>query len=243
MDAADNTSDEDEYNSLLGTNPALVVDELSAHCGTPKWSQLIEIAEACSETAGLVNADCGLLAYALGEAVCGMQIEAGKVIALALPHGRWIVDHDAKAEFDFVLGTAYGLMSFLSEPPRLFQTQEAERLYGALEDFVCSLVPELTTEELQQYVEALKTQPAPRRKDRRLDDRRVLVLCLALYWKSAVGNDPDPWKDPTNGQGRGKFWAFVTVASDRLGMEPPHINSVLNWLAEALPKQSMQGSH
>jgi hypothetical protein len=230
----------DDGNEVISIEHSVLADTLAHRFGTPGWNALLEIGKSCALKAGIANFDLDLLASSLAEAISGMLVESGKLLPFSLPRRIWLLEPEAKEELQTVLGNAYSLMEFLHDPSPFFQTGAADRLYHALEEFVCSLVPELTLEELSQQVNELRAREGTARKDRRLDDRRVLCCVLAEHWKDITGCDPDPWKDPTSGRGRGSFWLFVTEASKQLDLKPPSINSVLDWVDEALPKSTEQ---
>jgi hypothetical protein len=240
MDKVENTRGSDDHDDIIGVKHSVLADTLARRFGTPDWNALLEIGKNCALKAGIADLDLHLLARKLAEAISGMLVESGKLSPFPLQGAGWLFEPDAKEEVQAVLGSAYGLMEFLRDPPPFFQTAVADRLYHALEEFVCSLVPELTLDELCQQVDELRAREGAARKDRRLDDRRVLCCVLAECWKDITGCDPDPWKDPTSGRGRGVFWLFVTEASKQLNLKPPSINSVLDWVDEALPKLTEQ---
>jgi hypothetical protein len=237
MAETDDTSDRSDDNENETPRPSDVADGLASQFGTPGWSALLELGERCLRAAGCVDADLDLLASTLTQAICEMKMEAGALREISLPHGRWLMEPNAEVYVKDIVGTAFDLMNALHDPPPPLRTEAASALFQALEDFMISSLPEATEEDLQELMESReRRQEGPPRKERRASDARILTCHLAEQWETITGCLPDAWRDPVSGDGRGRFWIFVTEVCKALAIKAPHAHSVEVWMRETLTK-------
>jgi hypothetical protein len=204
---------------------ARVADRLAASRGTPDWRALKAAAESLA--AKFVLPDAASLAVALVEGMAKSGVEQGELVLARIDGRGMLLDQEDCDNLEEVLGTAGELLSLLQKARAPLDPALTEVLEEVLEAF-------LTRHAAEDYL-VPNVGPDGRRNPPPMPARAFLIT-LAQEWREQTGERATAYKDPVTGRPAGRFWPFAVAACEAVGLRPPSVQSLENWLKPDHPR-------
>jgi hypothetical protein len=97
------------------------------------------------------------------------------------------------------------------------QIEQSQRLLYALRDYL-------------NYLNTVAFQTRPNRRGPKKSTEWIIAQTFASVWQELTGQEPSAWIDKYTNKGSGRFYEFLSAYCASVNLEPPHANTVSEWL-------------